>query len=44
MYEAHAIIMEYCQGGSLHYMLERPENAFGFEESDFRKVVFDVGM
>jgi hypothetical protein len=35
--------MEYCSGGSLYNMLERPENAFGFEESNFKQVVFDVG-
>jgi hypothetical protein len=35
--------MEYCQGGSLHSMLEKPENAFGFEERNFKQVVFDIG-
>ncbi|XP_046840740.1 serine/threonine-protein kinase TBK1-like [Xenia sp. Carnegie-2017] len=38
----HAIIMENCSGGSLFHMLERPENSFGFEENDFKQVVFDV--
>lgn len=38
----HTIIMELCAGGSLHNILDKPENAFGFEESEFKQVVTDV--
>ncbi|XP_052284351.1 serine/threonine-protein kinase TBK1-like isoform X2 [Dreissena polymorpha] len=30
------LVMEYCAGGSLYSMLEQPQYAFGFPESEFR--------
>ncbi|XP_028410870.1 serine/threonine-protein kinase TBK1-like [Dendronephthya gigantea] len=41
-FDTYVIIMEYCSGGSLHSMLDKPENAFGFDENDFKQVAFDV--
>ncbi|XP_053378436.1 serine/threonine-protein kinase TBK1-like isoform X2 [Mercenaria mercenaria] len=30
-----AIVLPYCQGGSVHALLEQPENGFGFQETEF---------
>lgn len=29
------IVMEYCNGGSLYSILEKPINAYGLEETEF---------
>ena len=34
--------MELCNG-SLYQLLEKPENAFGVEECNFKQFLFDVG-
>ena len=36
------IIMELCDAGSLHTMLEDPENVYGFEEDEFKRVLSQV--
>lgn len=36
------IIMELCDAGSLHTMLEDPENLYGFEEQQFKRVLQQV--
>uniref|UniRef100_A0A3Q3K7P8 Protein kinase domain-containing protein n=1 Tax=Monopterus albus TaxID=43700 RepID=A0A3Q3K7P8_MONAL len=33
------LVMEYCSGGSLHSLLEEPENAFGLPETEFLTVL-----
>jgi len=35
--------MEYCNGGSLLSILERPENIYGMPEKDFLCLLHDLG-
>ena len=35
--------MELCNGGSLYEIIDSPENAYGLEEEEFKKVMSDVG-
>lgn len=37
------IVMELCNGGSLYEIIDSPENAYGMEEEEFKKVISDVG-
>ncbi|KAL3852400.1 hypothetical protein ACJMK2_016051 [Sinanodonta woodiana] len=39
---ARVLIMEYCSGGSVQTMLEEPEYAFGFPESEFIIFIGDI--
>lgn len=34
--------MEYCSGGSLYAMLDKPKYAFGFPEEEFLIVLQDI--
>lgn len=36
------IVMEYCSGGSLYSMLDKPKYAFGFPEEEFLIVLHDI--
>ncbi|XP_078469235.1 serine/threonine-protein kinase TBK1-like [Lampetra planeri] len=36
------VVMEVCSGGSLHSILNEPENAYGLSEDDFLQVLSDV--
>ncbi|XP_062584069.1 serine/threonine-protein kinase TBK1-like [Saccostrea cucullata] len=36
------IIMEYCSGGSLYAMLDKPKYSFGFPEEEFLIVLHDI--
>ena len=36
------IIMELCAGGSLYNVLEKPENYYGLEETEFLRFVKDL--
>ena len=33
--DREALLIEYCNGGSLHHVLEAPENRYGLMEDDF---------
>ncbi len=35
--------MELCSGGSLFNILDDPKNAFGLEETEFFRVLHDLG-
>ena len=35
--------MELCTEGSLHHILDQPENGHGLSEADFLDVLHDVG-
>ena len=35
--------MELCTEGSLHHILDQPENGHGLSETDFLDVLHDVG-
>ena len=37
------IIMELCNGGSLHHFLREPENYYGLEENEFICVLKNLG-
>ncbi|KAK3587551.1 hypothetical protein CHS0354_004837 [Potamilus streckersoni] len=39
---SRVLIMEYCAGGSVQTMLEKPEYAFGFPESEFMIFIGDI--
>ena len=36
------MIMELCNAGNLHNMLEDPENNYGFEEEDFKLILSHI--
>ena len=36
--DREALLIEYCNGGSLHHVLEAPENRYGLMEDDFMLV------
>ncbi|OWF35119.1 serine/threonine-protein kinase TBK1-like isoform X2 [Mizuhopecten yessoensis] len=38
----HVLGMEYCRAGSVYTQLDKPENAFGFPEEEFQRVLHDI--
>lgn len=36
------LVLEYCEGGSLHHMLDNPQHVYGLQEAEFICVLTDV--
>ncbi|RUS72915.1 hypothetical protein EGW08_019311 [Elysia chlorotica] len=36
------LVLEYCEGGSLHHMLDSPQHVYGLQEAEFIKVLTHV--
>ena len=36
------IVMELCNGGSLYEVIDAPENAYGLDENQFKRVILHV--
>ncbi|GFR77891.1 inhibitor of kappab kinase epsilon, partial [Elysia marginata] len=36
------LVLEYCEGGSLHHMLDNPQHVYGLQESEFLRVLTHV--
>lgn len=43
MFKNFVLVMEYCDGGSLYFMLDQFKYFYGFFEEEFLIVFYDIG-